>query len=89
MIYPVSNSTDGVSGAFSTMNAALLGNIYESLVRHDRNLRFEPALATSWEVVAEDHYRFTIRRGVRFHDGTPMTAADARCPRVARPLPRR
>ena len=63
-------------GAFSTLNAALLGNIYESLVRHDRNLRFEPALATAWEVVANDHYRFTIRRGVRFHDGTPMTAAD-------------
>jgi peptide/nickel transport system substrate-binding protein len=63
-------------GAFSTLNAALLGNIYESLVRHDRNLRFEPALATSWEVVANDHYRFTIRRGVKFHDGTPMTAAD-------------
>jgi peptide/nickel transport system substrate-binding protein len=69
-------STMDPHGAFSTANAALLGNIYEGLVRHDRNLQFEPALATRWEVLAPDHYRFTIRRGVRFHDGTPMTPAD-------------
>lgn len=69
-------STMDPHGAFSTANAALLGNIYEGLVRHDRNLRFEPALATSWTVVAPDHYRFKIRQGVRFHDGTKLTAAD-------------
>lgn len=69
-------STMDPHGAFSTANAALLGNIYESLVRHDRNLQFEPALATAWEVLAPDHYRFTIRQGVRFHDGSAMTPAD-------------
>lgn len=63
-------------GVFSTANAALLGNIYDTLVRLDRNLKFEPGLATKWEVLAPDRYRFTIRQGVRFHDGTPMTAAD-------------
>jgi peptide/nickel transport system substrate-binding protein len=63
-------------GVFSTANAALLGNIYESLVRLDRNLAFQPGLATAWTVLAPDRYRFTIRQGVRFHDGTPMTAAD-------------
>jgi peptide/nickel transport system substrate-binding protein len=69
-------STMDPHGAFSTANAALLGNIYESLVRHDRNLRFEPALATGWTVMAPDHWRFAIRRGVVFHDGSPLTAAD-------------
>jgi peptide/nickel transport system substrate-binding protein len=69
-------STMDPHGAFSTANAALLGNIYESLVRHDRELKFEPALATAWEVIAPDHYRFTIRQGVRFHDGSAMTPAD-------------
>lgn len=69
-------STMDPHGAFSTANAAVLGNIYETLIRLDRDLKFEPGLATSWEVVAPDHYRFTIRQGVRFHDGTPMTAAD-------------
>ena len=63
-------------GVFSTANAALLGNVYDSLVRLDRNLAFEPALATAWVVMAPDHYRFTIRQNVRFHDGTLMTAAD-------------
>lgn len=69
-------STMDPHGAFSTANAAVLGNIYEGLVRHDRNLRFEPALATGWEVLAPDHWRFTIRQGVRFHDGAAMTPAD-------------
>ncbi|WP_207540544.1 ABC transporter substrate-binding protein [Sabulicella rubraurantiaca] len=69
-------STMDPHGAFSTANAALLGNIYEGLVRHDRELRFEPALATGWEVLAPDHWRFTIRQGVRFHDGSPLTPAD-------------
>ncbi|WP_144299611.1 ABC transporter substrate-binding protein [Elioraea rosea] len=69
-------STMDPHGAFSTANAAVLGNIYESLVRHDRDLKFEPALATSWTVVAPDHWRFEIRQGVRFHDGAPLTATD-------------
>jgi peptide/nickel transport system substrate-binding protein len=69
-------STMDPHGAFSTANASLLGNIYEGLVRHDRELRFEPALATGWEALAPDHWRFTIRQGVRFHDGSPMSAGD-------------
>ena len=69
-------STMDPHGAFSTANAAVLGNIYEPLVRHSRDLKFEPALATGWQVLAPDHYRFTIRRGVRFHDGAPLTVDD-------------
>jgi peptide/nickel transport system substrate-binding protein len=69
-------STMDPHGAFSTANASLLGNIYEGLVRHDRELRFEPALATGWEALAPDHWRFTLRQGVRFHDGSPMSAGD-------------
>jgi len=69
-------STMDPHGAFSTANASLLGNIYESLVRHNRQLKFEPALATSWDIIAPDHWRFHIRKGVRFHDGTPLTGKD-------------
>lgn len=69
-------STMDPHGAFSTANASLLGNIYESLVRHDRNLKFEPALATSWKIMAPDHWRFFIRSGVRFHDGSTLTGRD-------------
>ena len=51
-------------------------NIYEPLVRRDRNLRLEPALATEWSEIAPEVWRFKLRRDVSFHDGTPFTADD-------------
>ena len=51
-------------------------NIYEPLVRRDRNMRLEPALATAWSQPALDVWRFTLRRGVTFQDGTPFGADD-------------
>lgn len=59
---------------FQTM--ALIGNIYEPLVRRDKDLKLEPALAESWEVVAPTLWRFKLRKGVTFHDGAPFTADD-------------
>ena len=69
-------STMDPHGAFSTANASLLFNIYEPLIRHNRDLKLEPALATSWQTLAPDHWRFVIRKGVKFHDGTPLTGRD-------------
>jgi peptide/nickel transport system substrate-binding protein len=51
-------------------------NIYEPLVRRGRDLRVEPALALQWHQEAPDRWRFALRHGVRFQDGTPFTAAD-------------
>ena len=51
-------------------------NIYEPLVRRDRNLRLEPALATHWSQPASNVWRFTLRHGVTFQDGTPFSAED-------------
>ena len=53
-----------------------LHHIYEPLVRRDKDLALEPALAESWEIVAPDRWRFTLRQGVSFHNGNPFTAAD-------------
>ena len=50
--------------------------IYESLVFRDRNFAIEPALAVSWQAVEPKRWRFKLRPGVRFHDGTPFTADD-------------
>ena len=36
----------------------------------------EPDLASEWRQTAPDEYRFTLRPDLRFHDGTPLTAAD-------------
>jgi peptide/nickel transport system substrate-binding protein len=52
--------------------------VYESLAQTDpRSFRPEPRLAESWDV-SEDRrtFRFQLRRGVKWHDGQPFTAAD-------------
>jgi peptide/nickel transport system substrate-binding protein len=49
--------------------------IFDKLVDLDENLRIVPMLATRWRV--EDNgttYVFTLRQGVRFHDGTEFNA---------------
>ncbi|HVJ54554.1 MAG TPA: ABC transporter substrate-binding protein [Aliidongia sp.] len=51
-------------------------NMYEPLVRRDRNLKLEPALATEWSQTAPDTWRFKLRQGVKFSDGTPFNADD-------------
>ena len=51
-------------------------SVYESLVRFDRDLRLRPGLAERWSNPDDRTYRFELRPGVRFSDGTPLTAAD-------------
>jgi peptide/nickel transport system substrate-binding protein len=51
-------------------------NIYEPLLRRDRQLRLEAALAERWEQVDPLTWRFHIRRNVRFSDGSPLMAED-------------
>jgi len=58
------------------LQLSLLGNVYEPLVGRDRKLALTPALAIRWSNTSPTVWRFELRRGVRFHDGTPMTAAD-------------
>ena len=59
-----------------TFLLSFVSNIYEPLVRRGRDLRIEPALALRWRQVAPDRWRFELRRGVQFQDGTLFTAAD-------------
>jgi peptide/nickel transport system substrate-binding protein len=50
--------------------------IYEFLVERDKKLSFVPGLATEWKQTSPLQWRFTLRRGVKFHDGRPFTADD-------------
>ncbi len=59
-----------------TAGVVLTGHVYEKLVAFDRDYKLAPALATSWERVSPTVMRFTLRRGVTFHDGAPFTARD-------------
>ena len=54
-----------------------LNNVYEGLVRRGKDMAVEPALATAWEPIGEgEGWRFTLRQGVKFHDGSDFTAED-------------
>ena len=55
----------------------ILGHVYEQLARRNRQQVMEPALAESWTLVNDTTWRFTVRAGVKFSDGSPFTAADA------------
>jgi peptide/nickel transport system substrate-binding protein len=51
-------------------------NFYDPLVRRDEHLKVQPALAESWEQPNATTWRFHLRHGVKFHDGSPFTADD-------------
>ena len=59
-----------------TLQLSITGNVYEPLVGRDKKLGLAPALATKWAQTSPNIWRFELRRGVKFHDGTPMTADD-------------
>ncbi len=59
-----------------TVQLSFMDNVYESLVRHDPALNIEASLATSWKQVSPTVWRFNLRHGVKFSDGTPLTADD-------------
>lgn len=64
-----------------TVNAAgdreIIFNIYEGLYKFDSEGTLNPCLATDYKISDNmDEYIFTIRKGVKFHDGREMTPAD-------------
>jgi peptide/nickel transport system substrate-binding protein len=57
---------------------AVYRNIFDQLLRRDpRTQKLVPWLATSWRQTDATTWRFTMRPGVTFSDGSPLTAADA------------
>jgi len=58
------------------INNAALNQVYEPLVGRDVALNLEPGLATSWRAVDTTTWEFKLRQGVKFHDGSPLTAED-------------
>jgi len=55
----------------------VLNHVYEGLVRYNQDLKIEPALATSWEILDDKvTWRFKLREGVTFHNGNPFSADD-------------
>jgi peptide/nickel transport system substrate-binding protein len=59
-----------------SLQLAVTGNIYEGLAGRDKDLNLVPLLATSWKQTSPTVWRFELRQGVTFHDGSPFTADD-------------
>lgn len=57
---------------------SVLANVFQPLVKLDPNLKVQTALAESWEHPTPERWRFHLRKNVRFHDGTLLTATVAR-----------
>lgn len=57
-------------------NDQLFGLVYESLFELTSDLRFKPVLCEDWSTEDGIHYLMSVKEGVRFHDGTLMTAED-------------
>jgi len=62
--------------AFDAVTRSYLGDLYEGLVQTDRDLNIKPALAVSWGLLDATTWEFRLRPGVKFHDGSNMTAND-------------
>jgi peptide/nickel transport system substrate-binding protein len=52
------------------------GHVYESLVMRGKQLEILPGLATSWKQTNPTTWVFTLRKGVKFTDGSDFTADD-------------
>ena len=48
--------------------------VVESLVEANPQFNLEPKLAVSWKMRNDTEWEFTLRPGVKFHDGQPLTA---------------
>ncbi len=58
-------------------HSRIVNQIYDSLLNRDEQFRIEPSLALSWQMIDAKTWRFTLRQGVTFHDGSPFTVEDA------------
>lgn len=61
-------------GSNDVPSAKVCYNIYEALVVFDENSVLQPLLATDWEAIDDLTWEFTLREGVKFHDGSDLTA---------------
>ncbi len=57
-------------------NNAVGWHIYDALTHVDADTRLAPGLALAWRALDETTWEFTLRKGVRFHDGSDFSAAD-------------
>ena len=63
-------------GLFETMTLGFQRNIYEGLVIRNEKMEMVGALAESYKNIEPTVWRFNLRKGVKFHDGSDLEADD-------------
>ncbi|MCT4656614.1 MAG: ABC transporter substrate-binding protein [Cohaesibacter sp.] len=68
---------DPTAGAAAAIDEIVYANIFEGLTRIDETGAVKPALAESWTISPDGKtYTFTLRKDVKFHDGSDFEASD-------------
>src|SRR5579859_238041 len=62
----------------NAFSLSMMKAIFDTLVVFDNTLAPQPGLATSWETPNDSTWRFKLRQGVKFHDGSPFNAQAAK-----------
>ncbi|HEY5309680.1 MAG TPA: ABC transporter substrate-binding protein, partial [Casimicrobiaceae bacterium] len=51
-------------------------HVFDKLVQMDPDSKMIPGIATSWKTIDDKTWEFKLRKGVKFHDGSELTAED-------------
>jgi peptide/nickel transport system substrate-binding protein len=65
-------------GRNETTTTTLQRHVYEQLVVFDKDLKLQPQLAESWKLIDDLTWEFTLKKGIKFHNGEPFNAAAAK-----------
>jgi len=76
VVWPADVPTLDPNAKFDFLTDTVALNVFEPLVRYDREMAFAPCLAKSWEALEGALWRFKLRDGVLFQDGSTLTAED-------------
>ena len=76
----ISNGPDNLDPHLSSSGQALTfyNAIFDSLTKFDQNLKPVPGLATEWKLLNDTTWRFTLRKGVKFHNGEDFDATSVK-----------
>src|SRR6516164_3649415 len=77
LVYGLTNRFDTLDPNVTTFSdvGRISYHLFDTLVWESKPGGFVPGLAEKWEIsAAADQYTFHLRKDVKFHDGTPLTA---------------
>ncbi|WP_200884388.1 peptide-binding protein [Methylotenera sp. G11] len=64
--------------AGESASSAISSNIFNTLLKYDKNLELEGELVKSWEISSDQKtITFRLKSGLKWADGKPLTSADA------------